>query len=189
MFKLRRQWAFLALFLAAVLCRGAVAAAQSPAPGEVVVGAAVGTYMDRQQERLAHIPGAAVRRMREDTLLVRLDADTLFDADSAALVPRGRDTLDQVADVINDYWKTAVVVQGHGDGTGSAESCQALSERRAHAVEKHLVNRGVDPERVNAIGFGAAAPVAGNDTESGRQKNRRVDLLLKARTGPLRQSR
>ena len=154
-----------------------------------VVGAAIATYMDRQQERLAHIPGTAIQRMGDDTLLVRFNADTLFGADSAALDPEGRDTLDQVADVINDYRKTAVVVQGHVDAAGSADSSQSLSERRARSVERHLVNRGVDPERVSAIGFGAAAPVASNNTESGRQKNRRVDLLLKAKTGPLRQGR
>jgi len=153
-----------------------------------VVSAAIATYMDRQQERFAHIPGAVVQRMGDDTLLVRFNSDNLFDPDSAALDPRGRDTLDQVADVINDYRKTAVVVQGHTDGAGSAEFSQTLSERRAHAVERHLVNRGVDPERVNALGFGATAPVAGNDTEPGRQKNRRVDVLLKAKTGPLRQN-
>ncbi|HEX9941901.1 MAG TPA: OmpA family protein [Thermoanaerobaculia bacterium] len=152
-----------------------------------VVGGAIGAYMDRQQERLAHIPGTTVERMGEDTLLVHFDSDVLFNSGSATLDADGRSTLEQVADVINDYRKTAVVVQGHTDAVGSEESNQYLSERRARSVENYLTNRGVDPDRMTAIGFGESAPVASNASSYGRQKNRRVDVLLKAKSGPLRQ--
>jgi outer membrane protein OmpA-like peptidoglycan-associated protein len=152
-----------------------------------VVGGAIGAYMDRQQERLAHIPGTTVERMGEDTLLVHFNSDVLFNTGSASLDSDGRSTLEQVADVINDYRKTAVVVQGHTDAVGSEESNQYLSERRARSVENYLVNRGVDPDRMTSIGFGESAPVANNASTWGRQKNRRVDVLLKAKSGPLRQ--
>ncbi len=153
-----------------------------------VVGGAIGAYMDRQQERLAHIPGTTVERMGEDTLLVHFDSDVLFASGSSALDRDGRDTLTQVADVVNDYRKTAVVVQGHTDSRGTEETNQYLSERRARSVEGYLINQGVDADRTTAIGFGETAPVAGNETAWGRQKNRRVDVLLKAKTGPLRQA-
>ena len=152
-----------------------------------VVGGAIGAYMDRQQERLAHIPGTRVERMGDDTLLVHFNSDVLFDTGSANLDSSGRSALEQVADVINDYRKTAVVVQGHTDALGNEESNQELSERRARSVEGYLVSRGVDPERVTSIGFGENAPVASNADDSGRQRNRRVDVLLKAKSGPLGQ--
>lgn len=152
-----------------------------------VVGGALGAYMDRQQERLAHIPGSDVERLSDDTLLVHFNSDVLFSSGSADLDSRGRAMLDQAADVINDYRKTAVVVQGHTDAVGSEESNQSLSERRARAVERYLTRRGVDAGRISALGFGESAPVANNSSAQGRQRNRRVDVLLKAKSGPLRQ--
>lgn len=151
-----------------------------------VIGGGIGAYMDRQQERLARIPGTTVERVGEDTLMVHFDSDVLFDVGSSVLDSSGRTTLEDVADVINDYPKTAVVVQGHTDSTGSEETNQYLSERRAGAVEGYLVNRGVDPDRMTALGYGESYPVASNNSSSGRQQNRRVDILLKANAGPLR---
>ncbi len=152
-----------------------------------VVGSAIGAYMDRQQERLAHIPGTTVERLDEDAVLVHFDSDVLFNTGSASLDADGRSALDQVADVINDYRKTAVVVQGHTDAVGSEEDNQDLSEHRARSVESYLAGRGVDANRMTAIGFGESAPMASNGTSWGRQQNRRVDVLLKAKSGPLRQ--
>lgn len=151
-----------------------------------VIGGGIGAYMDRQQERLARIPGTTVERVGEDTLMVHFDSDVLFDVGSSVLDANGRGTLEDVADVINDYPKTAVVVQGHTDSTGSEEANQYLSERRAGSVEGYLVNRGVDPQRMTSIGYGESYPVAENGSSSGRQQNRRVDILLKANAGPLR---
>jgi outer membrane protein OmpA-like peptidoglycan-associated protein len=162
---------------------------------EILAGAAIGgvldctigVYMDRQQERLVHIRGASVERTGDDTLLVHFDSDVLFGSGSVALDRDGRSILDQVAEVINDYRKTAVVVQVHTDAEGSKESNQVLSERQARSVETYLASRGVDATRMTSIGFGESAPVASNDTSGGRQRNRRVDVLLKVKSGPLRQ--
>ncbi len=152
-----------------------------------VVGGGIGAYMDAQQEKLARIPGTSVERVGEDTLLVHFDSDVLFEVDSASLDSDGRTTLEDVAGVLDEYPKTAVVVQGHTDSTGSEEHNQALSERRASSVRGYLVSRGVDADRLAAVGMGEDYPVASNDSESGRQENRRVDILLKAQAGPLRQ--
>jgi outer membrane protein OmpA-like peptidoglycan-associated protein len=152
-----------------------------------VVGGGIGAYMDRQQEKLARIPGTSVERVGEDTLLVHFDSDVLFDVNSASLDSDGRTTLEDVAGVLEEYPKTAVIVQGHTDSTGSEEHNQELSERRASSVRAYLVSRGVDADRVAAVGMGEGYPVASNDSESGRQENRRVDILLKAKAGPLRQ--
>jgi outer membrane protein OmpA-like peptidoglycan-associated protein len=152
-----------------------------------VVGGGIGAYMDAQQEKLARIPGTSVERVGEDTLLVHFDSDVLFSVNSASLDSDGRTTLEDVAGVLEQYPKTAVVVQGHTDSTGSEEHNQQLSDRRASSVRGYLVSRGVDADRVAAVGMGEDYPVASNDSESGRQENRRVDILLKANAGPLRQ--
>ena len=151
-----------------------------------VVGGAIGAYMDRQQERLARIPGTSVERLGDDTLLVHFDSDVLFGTGSSRLEGDGRSTLTDVAEVINEYRKTAVVVQGHTDSQGSEETTYDLSERRARSVESYLIGRGVDSQRITAVGFGESAPVASNGSSYGRAQNRRVDILLKAKSGPLR---
>jgi outer membrane protein OmpA-like peptidoglycan-associated protein len=151
-----------------------------------VVGAAIATYMDRQQERCVRIPGTAVQRMGDDTLLIHFSADSLFDPGSADLDPAGRSALNRMAEVINDYRKTAVVVQGHTDTAGVPERSRELSEQRADSVRRYLVRRGVEPERISAVGYGDDAPVASNQTELGRSRNRRVDVLLKAKSGSAR---
>jgi outer membrane protein OmpA-like peptidoglycan-associated protein len=145
------------------------------------VGAGVGAYMDHQEERLARIPGTTVERVGDNLLLVRFDSDVLFKVDSSSLQPDARAALDQAADVFLEYRKTAIVAQGHTDSTGSESYNQALSERRAGAVANYLIGKGVDPTRITAVGYGESAPVADNGTEWGRERNRRVDLLLKAK--------
>ncbi|HWM89143.1 MAG TPA: OmpA family protein [Thermoanaerobaculia bacterium] len=151
-----------------------------------VVGGGVGAYMDAQQEKLARIPGTEVERVDEDTLLVHFENDVLFGVDSSALDSDGRMTLEDVSGVLEEYAKTAVVVQGHTDSTGSEEHNQDLSERRAESVRRYLAGLGVDPDRLAMMGFGETSPVASNDSDSGRQQNRRVDILLRAKAGPVR---
>jgi outer membrane protein OmpA-like peptidoglycan-associated protein len=145
------------------------------------IGAGVGRYMDRQEEQLARIPGTTVERIGKDKLLVNFDADILFAVDSAKLDDAAYRKLDELAGVLADFPKTAVVVQGHTDSTGREEYNQRLSERRAKAVMNELIGQGVDSGRITAIGYGETHPVASNQTERGRAQNRRVNLLLKAK--------
>jgi outer membrane protein OmpA-like peptidoglycan-associated protein len=145
------------------------------------IGAGVGAYMDKQEEKLAHIPGTSVERADKDTLLVHFESDVLFDIDSAVIGPEARGALDEAAQVFTEYSKTAIVVQGHTDSTGTEEHNQALSERRANAVEAYLIGKGVDRARMTSVGYGEGHPVASNDTAASRARNRRVDLLLKAK--------
>lgn len=153
-----------------------------------VIGGGVGAYMDAQQEKLARIPGTEVERVDDNTLLVHFENDVLFDVDSSRVDSDGRQTLEDLAGVLEDYDKTAVVVQGHTDSTGSEEHNLELSERRAESVRRYLASLGVDPGRLATMGFGEDSPVASNDSESGRRQNRRVDILLRAKAGPVRDS-
>ena len=145
------------------------------------IGAGVGNYMDRQEERLAQIPGTTVERVDENMLLVHFDSDVLFDVDSADLDDDGYRTLNKVSDTLVEFKKTAVVVQGHTDSTGSDQHNQRLSERRAESVVRYLMDQGIARERITAVGYGEQHPVASNETAAGRSKNRRVDILLKAK--------
>lgn len=145
------------------------------------VGAGVGAYMDKQEEKLARIPGTSVERVGEDMLLVHFDADVLFAVDSASLSSESRGVLDQANAVFVEFPKTAIVAQGHTDSTGSEEHNQGLSQRRADAVRSYLISRGIDQSRIVALGFGESEPIADNTTAEGRDRNRRVVLLIKAK--------
>jgi len=101
----------------------------------------------------------------------------LFDIDKANIKPTSKPTLDQVAKLLKDDPTLKLEVAGHTDSTGSAAHNLALSQRRAAAVVQALIKTyGIDAARLKAKGYGDTKPVAGNDTEEGRAKNRRVEL-------------
>ncbi len=145
------------------------------------LGAGIGAYMDAQEEKIARIPGTTVERIDDETLIVRFASDVLFSIDSATLSGSSRGTLDDVAGVLNEFDKTAVIVQGHTDSTGSDQYNQGLSERRAGSVRGFLSSRGVDPRRLVAEGYGETQPIASNASDSGRAQNRRVGIMLRAK--------
>jgi len=144
------------------------------------VGAGVGAYLDAQEKKLTQIPGTSVERLDEDTLLLRFDSDVLFPIGSDRPTAESLVTLGEVGDVLVQYPKTAIVVQGHTDATGSSSYNEDLSDRRALAVKDLLIDRGVVSRRVATIGHGELYPVASNGFEEGRRRNRRVTILLKA---------
>jgi outer membrane protein OmpA-like peptidoglycan-associated protein len=80
------------------------------------------------------------------------------------------------------------LIEGHTDSRGSDEYNEALSQRRADAVEKALVLRGVSPDVMNTVGRGKGYPVATNDTVAGRQQNRRVEIVFSDASGRFAQS-
>jgi outer membrane protein OmpA-like peptidoglycan-associated protein len=83
--------------------------------------------------------------------------------------------------VLNQYPETTIMIAGHTDSTGSETQNQQLSERRAMAVKNALSGQGVDPARMSAVGYGESKPIADNNTESGRQTNRRVAITIAPR--------
>jgi outer membrane protein OmpA-like peptidoglycan-associated protein len=119
-------------------------------------------------------------------LRIELAADVLFDFDKADILPKAEAVLGQVADLLRQKAKGGVRIEGHTDGKGSPAYNQKLSVRRADAVKTWLL-RQADLKRINFVtaGFGATRPVApntkpdGSDDPDGRQKNRRVELIVK----------
>jgi outer membrane protein OmpA-like peptidoglycan-associated protein len=121
--------------------------------------------------------GAGAAQPADDGLVLTL-GDVVFDAGKATLQSSAMTAIDRLAQLLSVYPERTVRIEGHTDSVGDAAANQALSERRAAAVRDALLARGVDAARVEAIGFGATHPVAANRTESGRQKNRRIDIVL-----------
>lgn len=146
-----------------------------------IAGGMIGNYMDKQEQELrqafTNVEGAAIKR-EQDVLAVSFKSDVLFSTNSAVLNPGGYSEIDRVAGVLTRYPETRISVEGHTDSQGADAYNQKLSEDRALAVKNALVNRGVDPARIQVVGYGETRPIATNDTEAGRQLNRRVDIII-----------
>lgn len=107
-------------------------------------------------------------------------AGVSFDPDSARLTAEGRSTLDGVATTLQGQSGLQVEIAGHTDSVGSDAYNTLLSQQRAEAVRSYLIEKGVDGNRLTAVGYGEAEPVASNDTEEGRISNRRVEFRISA---------
>lgn len=140
------------------------------------------------RQAIANSEAATVRREQEiskgaheeniQVLTVSFKSDYLFATNSASLLPGSQPEIQRVAHVLRQYPETTIQVSGHTDSQGNESLNQQLSERRARAVRDALVGMGVDPGRITTIGYGESRPVAGNDTASGRQQNRRVEVRI-----------
>ena len=105
-------------------------------------------------------------------------SDVLFDFGKATLKPGTRETLAKVAGILLAYPGLRLQLEGHTDSVGSDAFNQTLSEKRAFAVRDYLVGAGISGNSLTAIGYGKASPVASNDTDAGRQQNRRVEMVV-----------
>ena len=128
----------------------------------------------RVAETIARFDG----RIVEDGTLLTVPAEILFDVDVASLRPDAAATLDSLVEVVEFHGAAPLAVTGHTDSDGTDAYNDDLSLRRARAVADHLTASGVDAERIRTSGRSEQEPVAPNDTEQGRQQNRRVELLL-----------
>ena len=153
--------------------------------GGGIAGGLVGNYMDKQKKDFEkalqpELNSGAVRlqKLPNDELLVGMTGATAFEVDSDVIMPGFYSTLDKIADILNRYGKTQLVIVGHTDSTGSDQHNQVLSEKRAGAVAQYFLARNVIPHRLSAYGKGKSEPIASNATPEGRQRNRRVDITI-----------
>jgi outer membrane protein OmpA-like peptidoglycan-associated protein len=147
-----------------------------------LAGYQVASYMDRQEAELNSAleesrayNRASIERDKENTdiLLATFKGDIFFDFDSATLKPGAYAEIDRVVPVLQKYNHTAIQVEGHTDQIGTETYNQSLSEKRAEAVKNTLIQRGIDPNRIRAVGFGESQPISSNNA-----MNRRVTLRI-----------
>jgi outer membrane protein OmpA-like peptidoglycan-associated protein len=143
-------------------------------------GAIIGHQMDQRAKELQqNIKGARVERVGEG-ILVTFDSGLLFDFDSDVLRPPARVNLHELVASFDKYPDTDLMIVGHTDAVGDDAYNQRLSERRAASAAAYLVQQGVPSTRVRTAGRGESEPVAANDTDAGRQQNRRVEVAIYA---------
>lgn len=145
-----------------------------------IAGGAIGNYMDKQEEELRNeLSDTGVQVVREgDNLRLIMPGEITFATDSASISPNFNPVLQDVAKVINNYEKTILMIKGHTDDTGSEQYNQALSERRAGAVQNVLINYGVNSTRITTVGMGEYQPKVANNSPANRSINRRVELEI-----------
>lgn len=151
-----------------------------------LAGGAVGNYMDNQQrefeaalaeEQRRH--DLEIQRLEDESLKIDVSSEVSFDFGKADLKPAFIPTLDKVSGLIRKYDRTVVHVIGHTDSVGSDAYNQRLSEQRAERVAQYFAGSGIPWQRLSTEGRGEREPRASNDTEAGRQLNRRVEILIK----------
>ena len=151
-----------------------------------LAGGAIGNYMDRNEQNLRQRlagTGVGVTRVNQSQILLNFPADLTFDFNQAAVKSQFVPTLSQVATVLGEYPQTTIDVYGHADSVGSDQYNQELSERRAMAVASVLGQGGVIRQRLVTQGYGESRPIADNATDTGRARNRRVEVYISAFQG------
>ncbi len=161
------------------------------AAGGAALGGGTGYLFDRQQHAFDDALATEqrqnqikIQRVRDDLLKITLQNQILFDFNKADIKPSFDPILTKLADVLKKYDQSDATVVGYTNSVGSEAYNKQLSLRRAQAVVDDLVAKGVPASRLRADGMGEANPVASNDTEAGRQLNRRVEILVSPTSSP-----
>ena len=151
--------------------------------GAVVGGAAgaiIGHQMDQQAKELDQsIPGAKVERVGEG-IQVTFESGLLFDFDSDRIRADAAKNFQELANSLKKFGNSNLLIVGHTDSQGEDAYNMNLSQRRANSASAYLQSLGVPASRISTAGRGESEPVASNDTDAGRQLNRRVEVAIYA---------
>lgn len=132
---------------------------------------------DAQAADLRHRIKALEAEITDRGLVLTL-GDLLFATDRATLEPGADRHLDRLVGFLERYPQRRVEIEGHTDNVGANQYNLGLSQRRAESVLNYLTQRGIDSNRLSALGLGQERPIASNDTAAGRQQNRRVEIII-----------
>lgn len=169
------------------------------AAGGALGGALIGNALDGQDQRNAQLEGQLARNQQQLDENARLIEelkkrgadvrssrrgvvinlpDILFEFDRANLTPEAHRTIAEISDVLRDVRHRNLSVEGHTDSVGSVQYNKQLSLRRAESVVREISRNGVPREQMRVEGFGEGAPIATNNSEAGRARNRRVEVII-----------
>ena len=141
-------------------------------------GAYIGNYMDKQAAEMEKdLEGARVERVGEG-IKITFASGLLFDVNKAELKQASRTNLTNLAEILNKYPDTNVLIEGHADATGTEEWNLELSRLRSNSVSNYLAGQQVVESRFTNMGYGESQPIASNDTAEGRAANRRVEVAI-----------
>jgi outer membrane protein OmpA-like peptidoglycan-associated protein len=142
-------------------------------------GAIIGHKMDQRAKEIEqNVPGAIVERVGEG-IQVTFPSGLLFDFDSDVVRSNAAANLNELARNLNKYGDSNLMIAGHTDAVGTSGYNQDLSEQRAQSAARYLTGQGVS-RHIATVGLGEREPIASNDTEDGRQRNRRVEIAIYA---------
>jgi outer membrane protein OmpA-like peptidoglycan-associated protein len=179
---------------------GAVGAGVGKAAGNTALGAIIGATvggaaggiigrkMDKQAEEISKIPGAEVKRVGEG-INVTFEEGVLFGYNKFDISGNAEKKLGELANILNKYPETYVLVEGHTDATGSDDYNLSLSKKRSEAVSDELRQKNVKSNRIRTAWYGEAQPKFSNETENDRAKNRRVEFAIYAREELIKQAK
>ena len=143
-------------------------------------GAIIGHQMDQKAKEIkGAVAGADVTRVGEG-LVVTFDSGLLFDVNSSVLRGESKRNLDNLAANLSSFGDSKLLLVGHTDAQGSDSYNLELSRKRSVSVASYLEAKGVSAMRVQTAGRGETEPIGSNDTETGRQQNRRVEIAVYA---------
>ncbi len=137
--------------------------------------------LERQEEaqkKFSSLHSDLIKVKKDARGIILSMSDILFDIGKATLTGKLKTNLAKIAGILSVYREAFIVVEGHTDNIGTEDFNQALSERRASNVATFLLEQGISEDRLSAVGYGLTKPVSDNSTREGRQKNRRVDLVI-----------
>lgn len=168
---------------------GAIAGGSDHRGTGAAIGAAIGAlggyvwsqHMEnqrRQIETATQGTGVEVQKTQDNRLKVLIPGDISFDPGRSDIKPNFRPVLDQFAQSLTANPGTVIQIVGHTDSSGNDAANVALSRERANATRDYLASRGVVTTRISTDGRGEREPIASNDTDAGRARNRRVEIFV-----------
>jgi outer membrane protein OmpA-like peptidoglycan-associated protein len=143
-------------------------------------GVLIGNQMDKQAEEMQkELENAKIDRVGEG-IAITFDSGILFGYDSATLKPEAKTNIKKLAEILKKYPGSNVLITGHTDSDGTEKYNQTLSEKRAKSVLDYALVQGVSSSRLSIVGLGETEPIASNETDEGKQLNRRVEIAIYA---------
>jgi outer membrane protein OmpA-like peptidoglycan-associated protein len=141
-------------------------------------GVIIGNHMDKQAAEMRRdLANARIERIGEG-IKITFDSGILFETNSSNLQSVARGNIESLVKILNKYPESNILIEGDTDNTGTNEYNQKLSERRAQAVADYQTSLGITGARISTVGLGERNPIASNDTDYGRQQNRRVEVAI-----------